>query len=218
MMCWEGSCYGLRPTMILTFKFGTILSNQEEAIMRSKLVRALLVAASSIPIVGCTCVDFDPPLQLGASYGGPPYGQVPGSVIFTKNGISVSVRKFFTPSTHFGVARIEKRPGLFGNSQVVRSNNIGLGFDFSGVGFTPSVVSYGFVDMGGIENISVNSSAPFVGRLSSFPPSIGPANISVSKTQIPGGSRGSVTLYGQVKRLVVGGQELWIDRVCAQRG
>lgn len=60
----------------------------------------------------------------------------------------------------------------------------------------------------------------FSGKLSSAPSSISGVTISVSMTRLPGnvdGSTGRVHLTGQVKELKIGGQEFWIDNVCAGR-
>jgi hypothetical protein len=98
----------------------------------------------------------------------------------------------------------------------MRTNNINLEFDFSGVGFTPSAVRFEFLDLGGFENISVNDSAIFAGELASAPNPIGGVDISVSTTPVAGDRKGVVILTGAVQKLKVGGQEFWIDNVCAR--
>ncbi|QRN98948.1 hypothetical protein JRI60_07930 [Archangium violaceum] len=164
---------------------------------------------------GHACVDFEPPLILGTEYGAPA-GHNSGDVIFTANGIAVSVHdfNFAGGGGTFNVAKIDSAP--FGSGQSMRSNNINLEFDFSAIGFTPKEVSFEFLDMGGTENISVNGSSLFAGDISSVTSPIGGVSISVSTTPVAGGKKGIVILTGAVQRLRVGGQEFWIDNVCAK--
>ena len=159
------------------------------------------------------CVGFEAPLALGTQYG-TPAGQNSGDVIFTTNGIPVSVHDFsFSGGGTFNVASVDVAP--FGSGQSMRTNNINLEFDFGNIGFVPSSVNFEFLDLGGIENISVNGSPIFVGDVSALPTSLGGATVSVSTTLVPGGKKGIVTLAGAIHKLRVGGQEYWIDNVCA---
>lgn len=162
------------------------------------------------------CVDFEPPLAVGTQYGAPA-GHHSGDVVFTTNGIPVSVHDFNFPSGGgtFNVANIDLAPVPFGSGQSMRTNNINLEFDFSGIGFAPKQARFEFLDLGGFENTSVNGSPIFVGDLSSAPNPIGGVNISVSTTPVSGGKKGIVILTGAVQTIRVGGQEFWIDNVCA---
>ena len=166
------------------------------------------------------CVDFEPPLVAGTQYG-QPVGQPNGTVIFTTNGIPVSIHDFVFVGSGgtFNLAQIEVAPVPFGSGQSIRSNNINLEFNFSAIGFTPSQVTFEYLDLGGFENISVNGnpSPPFAGEFSAAPNPIGGAGIAVTSTPVQGGRSGTVTLTGAVTRLRVGGQELWLDQVCARR-
>jgi hypothetical protein len=163
------------------------------------------------------CVDFEPPLTLGTQYGAPA-GHSPGDLAFTSKGIPVSVHdfNFSGGGTTFNVAHVDLAPVAFGSGQSMRTNNINLEFAFGGIGFVPSVVSFEFLDLGGIENLSVNGSPLFVGNLPSAPSPLGGVNVSVTTTPVLGGIRGVVTLSGPVQTLRVGGQEFWIDNVCAR--
>jgi len=76
-------------------------------------------------------------------------------------------------------------------------------------------VTFEFLDMGGFENISVNGSPMFTGDISAVPGSLGGAAVSVSSTPAAGGKTGLVTLAGAIQKLRVGGQEFWINNVCA---
>ena len=163
------------------------------------------------------CIDFELPLTVGTQYGAPA-GHNPGDVVFTASGIPVSVHdfNFSGGGGTFNVATISLAPVPFGASQSMNTNNINLEFDFSSLGFTPNEVSFEFLDLGGNENISVNGSPIFTGDLSSVPAPIGGVNISVSTTPVTGGKTGTVILTGAVQKLRVGGQEFWIDNVCAR--
>jgi hypothetical protein len=111
-------------------------------------------------------------------------------------------------------------PVPFGMHQTISTNNINPGFDFSGIGFVPYEVQFEFLDLGGFENLSVNGSPVpvYVGELSSAPSLIGGVGVAVYDSPVAGGNKGIVILRGLVKKLVVGGQEFWIDRVCARPG
>jgi hypothetical protein len=162
------------------------------------------------------CVDFEPPLSVGTQYG-TPAGNKSGDVVFTTNGIPVSVHDFIfvNGGQAFFSAQIDSAPVPFGSGQSIRTNNINLEFDFGGIGFIPDVVQFEFLDLGGFENLSVNDSPIFAGELTAVPNPIGGVNVSVSTTPVMGGKKGVVTLNGGIKRIRVGGQEFWIDNVCA---
>lgn len=160
------------------------------------------------------CVRFEAPLAVGTQYG-TPAGQHSGDVIFTTNGIPVSVHdfNFAGGGGTFNLALIDVAP--FGSGQSLRTNNINLEFDFGNIGFVPSIVKFEFLDLGGIENIAVNGSPIFAGDFSALPASLGGATISVTTTPVAGGKKGIVTLVGAIQKLRIGGQEFWIDNVCA---
>ena len=172
------------------------------------------------PAPAPVCVDFEPPLVLGTQYGSP-VGQPPGAVITTNNNIPVSVHDFVFTSGGgtFNLAKIDKAPVPFGNGQSIRTNNINLEFVLSGLGFQTSQVQFDFLDLGGFENISVNGNPVpiFAGELSKAPSSIGGVGVTVSTIPVAGGKKGTVTLKGIVDRLRIGGQEFWIDNVCATK-
>jgi hypothetical protein len=163
------------------------------------------------------CVDFEPPFIVGTQYGAPA-GHSSGDVVFTVSGIQVSVHNFDFPGGGgtFNVANIDVAPVPFGSGQSMRMNNINLEFDFNSIGFAPREVRFEFLDLGGFENISVNGSSIFIGDLSAVPSPIGGVNISVSTTPVAGGKKGIVILTGAVQKIKVGGQEFWIDNVCAR--
>lgn len=191
--------------------------------MLSKTFKSLVVAVMTVTFMGCprpqpepceTCVDFEAPLIPGTQYGAPA-GNSNGDVIFTANGIPVSVHDFdFTGGGGtFNEAHIETPPTPFGSGQTMRTNNIDLEFDFGGLAFTPSEVQFEFLDLGGFENLSVNGSAIYAGDLPAAPAAIGGVSVAVYTA----GSKGIVILTGAVQKLRIGGQEFWIDNVCAKK-
>lgn len=195
--------------------------------MKTILLKLFAILLIAIVLVGCpppqpqvcqVCVDFEPPLAIGTEYG-TPAGNQSGDVVFTTNAVKVSVYDFdfVGGGGTFNVARIEAAPVPFGSGQSIRTNNINLEFDFSGIGFQTSEVQFEFLDLGGFENISVNGSQIFAGELSSAPSPVGGVSIDVYKAAVQGGNKGVVILRGAVQTLKVGGQEFWLDNVCARR-
>jgi hypothetical protein len=164
------------------------------------------------------CVTFDP-FAIGSSAGGP-FGDSPGDVIFTENGISVSVHKFYHPAPNppsFGVASVQPAFPGFGSVHIAEINNINLGFDFSGIGFVPSSVTFEWRDHGGHENLKVNASGVYVGELIAAPSPLGGVTVAHVWAWAPGGAfkQGTTTLTGAVSTIGVGGQEWYLDNVCA---
>jgi hypothetical protein len=166
------------------------------------------------PPVCQACVDFEPPLAVGTEYGAPA-GHSSGDLVFTSNGVNVSVYDFGGGT--FNVAYIDVAPVPFGSGQSIRTNTINLEFDFSAVGFTTAEVQFEFLDKGGTENLSVNGSPVFAGELSAAPASLGGVSVAVYTAPVAGGKKGIVILRGAVQTLRVGGQELWLDNVCARQ-
>src|SRR5205085_407 len=159
------------------------------------------------------CVDFEPPLPAGAQYGPP--GQSSGDVVFTTNGIPVSVYDFLTNGgPAFSSARIEQPPTPFSSGQSIRTTNINLEFDFTSLGLPRSQVQFDFLDMGGLKNISVNGSPVFAGEFSAAPNPIGGVQVAVSTAPVANGKKGTVILTGTVDKLRIGGTALWIEQVC----
>jgi hypothetical protein len=166
-------------------------------------------------VVVPACVEFGPPPPIGAQWGGP-VGTPVNSVVFVENGVRVSVHRFFTAGgTFYNLMRIEAAGGGFGTGQIARANNINIGFDYSAVGFAVKAVRFEWRDLGGVENLQVNASGTFIGELDTPPAALGGVSVSSTSFAIFGGDQGTTTLSGPVSRFRVGGQEFWIDRVCA---
>lgn len=179
-----------------------------------------LLACLPPPLSRIACVDFEPPLAVGTEYG-TPSGHIPGDTAFTSNNITVRVWdfEFIGGGGTFNVATIEPTmtfPTAFGNGQIIRPNNINLEFDFSGLGFQVAQVELNYLDLGGSENLSINGSSPtYIGELSAASSPVPGVSVSVSTTPVTGGTTGVLTVSGAIKTLELGGQELWIDEVCA---
>ena len=202
--------------------------NLQKTLLNTTIVATLFImtACTPPPVISAACVDFEPPLVVGTDYG-TPAGQTPGDIAFTASTITVRVQdfQFIAGGTTFNVATVDPAmttPTTFGTGQIMRLNNINLEFDFSGLSFQATQVDLKYLDLGGYENLSVNKSTPaFVDDLSKAPPSLGGASLTVTAATVTGGKTGTITLTGSatapIQFLTIGGQELWIDEVCARK-
>ena len=202
------------------------MRDEKKSVAVKTMCSILSIATMAFALTGCpppaspspACVDFEPPLAAGTQYG-TPVSQAPGTAIFTSQGIKVSIQNFVSVSgaVGFNSARIETPTVPFGSGQTIRTNNLNLEFDFTGIGYQTSQVQFDYLDLGGSENISVNGVPVFAGELSAAPTPIGGVGLTVTSAPVTGGKSGTVTLTGVVKTLRVGGQEFWIDNVCAKK-
>ena len=165
------------------------------------------------PSARAVCIEFErPTFTLGRLYGNPS-GLAPGDLAFNDKGVPVRIEEFLSGThTGFNFARIESAASL--PSQSILTNNVALTFDFGSLSFKPSRVTFDFLDLGGSENVAVNGSSLIEGELSSG--SIGGVPLTVTRTPAPGGQRGAGVLAGAVTELRLGGQEFWLDNVCAE--
>lgn len=164
------------------------------------------------------CIDFEPPLVQGTKYGAPA-GHVSGNLVFTSKGIPVTIWDFNVTSggaSRFNFAQIATPQITFSSGQSISPNNINLEFDFSKLNFKVSQVQFKFLVQGGFENIAVNGSPIFVGDLPSAPNPIGGVRYTIiSDPHVFGSRSGTMILDGAIQKLKIGGQEFWIDQVCA---
>lgn len=167
------------------------------------------------------CVNFEPPLAAGTVWGFSA-GQPPLTFVHVENGIRVFTEKFFLAGggTAYRDARIGLPPVAFSAGQAARLLHISLIFDFSGLTFTPSSYTFDYLDMNGpqsYENLRVNASGVFIGELDTPPAFLGvPISVSSGPFFVPPiGDRGTLKFAPVVNRLMIGGQDLWIDHVCA---
>lgn len=172
-------------------------------------------AAAAAP---SACVNFNVP-ALGAVFGAP-IPNAPGSVVWVESAIPVSVNRFFLigGGTTYNWLRIEPAPASFtlASGPTGHTNNINTGYDFTGLPFTAKTVVFRFLHLGGYENLSVNGSPPFIGPLTAPPAAVGGIAVASASVAVPGGAQGTITLSGgAISKIMVGGQELWLDSVCA---
>ncbi len=108
----------------------------------------------------------------------------------------------------FGFAEVTTASGI-GTGQDMRTGNINLMFDFSELGITPDFVTFDFADYGGYENLSLNGGTVYIGELTAAP---APPGFSMNITM--SGSIGNAIIAGPVEKLLVGGQEFFLDNIC----
>ena len=166
---------------------------------------------------GRKCVNFES-VPLGTQFDSAS-GYSSGDDIFVENCIPVSIYniQFSTTSVGFEYCRIDNDLTGFGDGNTMKYNNVNLLFDFESLGYEADEVSFEIADLGGIENISVNDTPVFIGEITTAPLNIATdveLNISSIST-ISSGYECVVTLTGPIRKLLVGGQEFWIDNICA---
>ncbi|MBC7772725.1 MAG: hypothetical protein H7210_09550 [Pyrinomonadaceae bacterium] len=144
-------------------------------------------------------------------------GNSPGDIAFTEDAIPVRVFDFFQVGggTSFGIASVERTVEQIGFGRVLQLNNINAGFNFSALG-RAGRVCIEFGDLGGHENLVVNNSPVYIGEISAVPSNFAPGiTATVSTTNTSGGIRGVLTLEGSIYNVRIGGQEFFIDDICA---
>lgn len=164
---------------------------------------------SAVAVPPVACVGFGPAPAAWTVWG-VPAGHVPGSLVHTESSINVTTERFATlpAGWTFDHARVEPAAAIgWGTANTVRLRNISLGFDFMAFGgWVPQHVRFRFRKLGGYENLAING-ALYVGNITGAPPVLGGANVVVGP--------GWVDITGPVNSLLIGGQEFWIDDVCA---
>ncbi|MBT7311706.1 T9SS type A sorting domain-containing protein [bacterium] len=192
-------------------------------------VHKLLIAGQELQIDNiCVYEDFstdecdnlsdNESLLLGAMWGSG-YGDSPGDHIFTEDGIDVSVHEFDdTYSMMFNYALIATANAPIGTDNVMLTSNINLGYDFTGLGTVDSV-TIDFFDGAGVENLQVNGSGLYVGEFEAMPANIATGvTLSVDYIDYTTYQVGTITLVGNVETLKIGGQQFYLDNVCAHTG
>ena len=188
---------------------------------KSVLLLALVGTLFTLPSQAQpVCINFGPPPPLGTTYGAP-VGQSSGDLAFSTNGIDAYVYNFslLPAGTAFYRAYTHMAPvSLPGQS--LRTIYINMLFDLRSLGFIVRKVTLSYLDLGGYENLAVNASGVYRGQLAAAPAVLGNANVSVTSAATPppvSGRTGTVTITGSdIKSFMIGGQEFWIDNVCAQ--
>jgi len=152
---------------------------------------------------------------LGSVWGGP-YGDSPGDLIFSEDGIDVILDTFDTGSGPiFNAASITSAFAPIGTDNVISPNNINLIYDFSGLGTVDSV-TVDFFDGAGVENLEINGETLHIGELEAMPNNIASGvTLHVDYTDYSTYQVGKITLVGDVQKMKIGGQQFYIDNVCA---
>jgi len=164
----------------------------------------------------CDHVSDHESLAIGTTYGGC-IGMLPNDLAFVEDGIPVHVSEFVTGGpVLFNCASIVPPFTFFGKSHIANLNNITFVYDFASLDCEVGHVSFQFADLGGIENFSVNGAPLYVGDLPAAPVAWPPdVTLNVAATPIAGGVVGEAILEGTIQRMRLGGQEFWVDNVCA---
>ncbi len=169
------------------------------------------------------CIDFDDDIESGV------YGQasnyMPGATLFTDDGVKVTLDSFlyFNGSKDLLNVTITDDDLFGGNTgdllddEYAFISNVNMVFDFTSLSGSTTEVCFNFVDGGGEENIAVNGQPIRV--LQNFleidGEEIAPGvivNLQLSNTlNFPAGT---LCLKGNVKTLLVGGQEFAMDELC----
>ena len=147
-------------------------------------------------------------LDLGTIFGAPK--DQPGFPVYEEDGIVMSVEEIIVEgAAGFLRAEVGGRYGDLFPTHSLDLNNISVAFDFRQVGFAVNQVSLQFVELGPLNNFSVNDADLF--ELSSL--QLIPSEIAPGVTAVV--TDGVITLTGDIEEMLVGGQELAIDTVFA---
>lgn len=158
-------------------------------------------------------VDFEP-VAPGTTFGMPT--DVPGQMVFTQNGIQMSVDYFVGRSfTEFNHAIVGGRYAAAFPTRSLALDNISVVFDFSNLGFLVRELSVEYVDFTdavGASNFSVNGQSFYLlNPEAKLPDLVAPgvtATVDDTRLTLTAGPQG-------IDHLRIGGQELVIDNVLA---
>lgn len=154
--------------------------------------------------------------------------QKPGTSIFKKDGIAVSIESFFTTnnSIEFGSILVQDKNELFGGAffgaegKVLFVSNVNLKWVFSALPYKKAKrVCLSFIDGGGQENFSINGQAVTVlndwGALNEKEVAKGVKAV-VSIKEDTDLLQGVICFEGDIDSISFGGQEFGIDNVCIE--
>lgn len=171
---------------------------------------SLLLALGGCSLISPTaftgCVDFES-VPLGIRY------------VFldtaTDSGVDMKVEAFQWGNgtwTTGNYAQADNRGRAGGSGQDMQTNNVNLNFDLPGQ--AAAGLSMAFGEYGGNVNLQVNGEFKNFGNFAS----LNGATMGGTSLNVVGGTgndTGSITLSGPIVSFSVGGQELWIDDLCA---
>ncbi|MEW5931381.1 MAG: hypothetical protein AB1941_28270 [Gemmatimonadota bacterium] len=174
---------------------------------------AAVAAAAPLPV----CLEFGPPPPVGAQWGAP-FGHPPGTLMFVEAGVPVRIDRFFYPTTTvYNFARIDVSPVPIGAGQQILTDRSTLRFDFTGVPFPVASVTWEWYDPGAggtLENMAVNGGPIFIGDITA-PAAVSGHPYATGWGLAGTGRRGRSQITGPVTHMLLGGERLWVDRVCA---
>ena len=190
------------------------LLNQGECSNTAKAIRWILLPAS-LAIGGCVCtppepftdcVDFES-LTVDTRY------QFQDS--FSDAGVTITVEAFQWGNgnwTNGNYAEVDDLGRAGGSGLEMKFNNVNLRFDFGPSGLNGMTMKIG--EYGGNLNMFLNGEFRNFGNFDELDGStMGGATLAVIGGT--GNDTGLVTINGTVQSFAVGGQELWVDDVCA---
>ncbi len=173
--------------------------------------------AGPTPVVWCDHLsDIESP-ALGSVWGGL-YGDMPGDLMFTEDGIDTYIDQYLHPTGIyvFDEARVDLAFAPFGSGQILTLNNVCAAYDFAPLGLVEEV-RFEYFDGAGVENLEVNGAGLYQGEIGLAPINIAPGvTCTVYENVGPGYTWGTVVLEGPVQSLLVGGQQFAIDNVCVR--
>ncbi len=157
------------------------------------------------PICLAATMEFES-VPVGTKYGGD-FGNVPGQVVLTENGIKMSVEQFFLRQfTDFFQAEVTEPA----NDHQLAIDNISVLFDLTALPFNVTSLTLQYNELGGEDNFAVNG-GPILQPLAHLTDI--PVNVAPGVTALVDGGR--ITLTGDIDRVLIGGQELSVDTVVA---
>jgi hypothetical protein len=166
-------------------------------------------------ICAAATMDFEP-LAVGTSFG-QSAGDLPGDTVFTQDGIDMSVETFFftgQPNDFFRAEIVGSNE--FFSTKHVETVGINLGFDLTQLGFDVNLVSVEYVELGGLNNFSVNGEPIIqITPLSDLQAAIAPGVTLALEVLDVNTGRTRITLTGNVDNFLIGGQELAVDTIVA---
>lgn len=170
--------------------------------------KAAVLAAAPV------CIQFNVP-PLGTTWNAP--GFPPGSFLFTEVGVPVFSERLLLPGPVpvYSFGRVEIPPIAIGAGPTGRAERFSYVVDFSNVPFPITSVTFEWLDLGGVENLAVNGSPVFIGELDTPPAFIGAFPVNSAWVAVPGGDKGRTRIGGNARRVLIGGEKLWVDNICA---
>jgi hypothetical protein len=191
---------------------------QKKATMNKSLLLLCLSLLLAMQAAAQTdyCFDFED-VPLGTQYG-PASGASPGDVVFSGPGTQVSLQEIIYPDGSTGFLNAEIYGDGLGwlDNQFILLGNNSLVFDFAGIPGGVTQVCFDYFDGGGNENFSVNGSPVAILDFFSEIGQLSIPGIEIDVT-VAGNTfleQGQVCISGDIRSLLIGGQEFGLDNLC----